>query len=1061
MDGGKFQSQAAAADPRDGLINFSNYSDEQLKDLADTIDQARFPANHRNVLAEMGRRASAVTPESLGGNRLAGRYTRNDGLRGWLQAKAARCPVYGAGTIERLGGEVILNGWQRTWLGTPIQGQVAFSLERIRNVARDRHVVALEIKSKFLPARRIEFKAEDVAAAAHLVAELPDHTTPGFPGQWARVREFNTQLRSVEKPLAVVPALVAVNCLVFLVMWIVQRTAIFDPQTLISSGGNFGPLTVNGQWWRLISATFLHANPMHLIVNMWALWNVGRLCERLFGRITFALLYICCAGIASITSTVWNPALVSVGASGAIFGVLGAFLAFYLKPGNRVPAAIARRHWLSASAFTLFNLISGALQPGVDNAAHVGGLIAGFVLGWILGTPLEVQARSRLPLARSFEAAAFVVLSMAMAIWQVKGIGSELTANERYLQRHGAYLAGETKNLRLWNELATSAAGGTMSDEELANRFERDIVPFWKAEHAQIDKENLTLKGAERPFALLVADFVRIRFEWAQEIVDGIKKQDPDVIAKARNYNQQDMVARARLERVNIRSQMDHRPRALVNTRIVTKVRNALTGYRWQCVRAPAVWAPVPMAADNPKDGPSERFRVGCLAQQLFMTADYAELDELMLRYSRSLGDLPDGSSRYQGLIAGLDHLFEYGGIDGPTLLGRTSDWRRAVKNSQRADLAEALILEASAWSARGHGGTNSVSAQAWQIFAYRTEMAAAALDDIKARNMADAAWYSESLGVALNKSQDTQTIRNIFNEGFSRFPAYRPIERQMLRALMPRWGGSYDKVEQFIRELESKVDSSMSAGRYAELYSEYSDLEGDDVNIFTDANALWTHMRAGYAQLIKRYPASDVILNEFAAFACRADDGYEFEALRASLDKRLSSVAWSTSQSLHACDAKFAQQTAMAKQREADRQKMLSPAPVLSLGGVRLGMTSEELLAAKGRPLDKQDKSWTYNASNSTRAGVLTVAFSTPANADGKVVAISYTGDEASAPRELPYLNGMSEDSLRDQYGNLIGMGSPSQDVTSLKYRNGVYADTRNGKVFRYGIYAVQLPRD
>jgi hypothetical protein len=88
-------------------------------------------------------------------------------------------------------------------------------------------------------------------------------------------------------------------------------------------------------------------------------------------------------------------------------------------------------------------------------------------------------------------------------------------------------------------------------------------------------------------------------------------------------------------------------------------------------------------------------------------------------------------------------------------------------------------------------------------------------------------------------------------------------------------------------------------------------------------------------------------------------------------------------------------------------------------------------------------------------------VAFSTPANADGKVVAISYTGDEASAPRELPYLNGMSEDSLRDQYGNLIGMGSPSQDVTSLKYRNGVYVDTRNGKVFRYGIYAVQLPRD
>ena len=91
---------------------------------------------------------------------------------------------------------------------------------------------------------------------------------------------------------------------------------------------------------------------------------------------------------------------------------------------------------------------------------------------------------------------------------------------------------------------------------------------------------------------------------------------------------------------------------------------------------------------------------------------------------------------------------------------------------------------------------------------------------------------------------------------------------------------------------------------------------------------------------------------------------------------------------------------------------------------------------------------------------GVLTALFAVPTNdPSGKMVAIEYIGDQDSAPRDLPYLNSFSRDDLRDRFGNLIGMGSPSEDVTSLRYRNGVYAETRNGRVFRYGIYVVQLP--
>lgn len=78
----------------------------------------------------------------------------------------------------------------------------------------------------------------------------------------------------------------------------------------------------------------------------------------------------------------------------------------------------------------------------------------------------------------------------------------------------------------------------------------------------------------------------------------------------------------------------------------------------------------------------------------------------------------------------------------------------------------------------------------------------------------------------------------------------------------------------------------------------------------------------------------------------------------------------------------------------------------------------------------------------------------------DPTIVSIEFTGDEVSAPSEVPYLNGLTEDDLKERFGYLVGMGSPEKDVVTLRFKNGVYADTRDGKVFRYGIYAARRPR-
>jgi membrane associated rhomboid family serine protease len=1040
--------------PRDGAIDFSGYTDSQLHDLRYTLDGERFPDNFRNLLIEINRRSTSAMAADPEISAFPGRFTRRDGLRGWIEAVANRSPVYGTGSIEITRGNLALNGWQRTWLGAPFQTQVTFPKDAVRNVMREDCSVRFELKRSHRPVKRLAFRAESAGTAAQVEGQLPTVATPGFERRSTEIRDFNVRLSAIARPLIITPAILTANVLVFVVMCVATRRITgFTPPEILNWGANLGPLTVNGQWWRLLTATFVHLSLAHLLLNMWALWNIGRLCERIFGRLTFSFLYFASGLVASLSSIVWNPDLSSAGASGAIFGILGAFIAFYLNPLNRVPAMIARRHWVSTCAFAAFNLINGALHPGIDNAAHVGGLLAGFALGWILARPLEIEGRRPLSTKQRALALSLLVAATAAAILQVKGIGSELTAPEQYYRSHTALVRGEADNLRLWNELAAKAAAGTISDSELAGRFEHDIVPFWRAAHVQLDEENKAVKDPLRSYALLVADFVRIRHEWAQELVQALRQGDSAGMAAAAELMLKSTAAQARLERVEIRARMDHRPRALANNPAVAALRRLLIGYHRACIEPPLIYGRIPTPSDNTEDGPAARHAIGCRAQQLFMSEDYRELDSLMNRYAGTLADLPDGSSRYEGLVGGLNDLFTGGGLDALQLLGRTSDWRRSVKNSTRSDVVEAMIFETSAWSVRGTGDAKSVSAQQWALFSYRTQMAAAALADTAASARSDPLWYQLSLNIGLDQGLDADHLRSIFDEGNARFPQYRPLERRMMRILMPRWLGSYEKEDDFISAVYPKAVPDRGFERYAELYSEYSDLEGDDVDLFSDTDASWSNMRSGYAGLMKRYPGSDFVLNRFANLACRAGDADEYLALRDSLVRRYSSVAWSDKYSVEACNQQFLKSTPARAATTISRRS----GHIRALGGLQLGETAQQVLTAKGAPIFRQQKSWTFNTVDSAHNGVVTATFSAaPDDPEAKVVAVEFIGDEKSAPPELPYLNGLSEDDLRDEFGYLVAMGSPTTDTTTLQYKNGVYAQTRNGKVFRYGIYAV-----
>jgi membrane associated rhomboid family serine protease/Tfp pilus assembly protein PilF len=207
-------------------------------------------------------------------------------------------------------------------------------------------------------------------------------------------------LRSQSTSMVVTQAIFGINVAVFLGMMLAGVSMLDNPagQDLVHWGANFGPLTVSGQWWRLLTCVFIHGGLLHIAANMWCLWNLGRLAESLYGHWTFAVVYLISGLSASLTSLAWNPAVLSVGASGAIFGIAGALIASYYLGEFSLPRAAIAGTLRSLLIFAGYSLIFGAVGSRTDNAAHVGGLVMGLILGALIAkvAPLQDQFLPRI-----------------------------------------------------------------------------------------------------------------------------------------------------------------------------------------------------------------------------------------------------------------------------------------------------------------------------------------------------------------------------------------------------------------------------------------------------------------------------------------------------------------------------------------------------------------------------------------------------------------------------------------------------------------------------------------
>lgn len=156
-----------------------------------------------------------------------------------------------------------------------------------------------------------------------------------------------------------------------------------NSQTLLKYGANLDVLVKNGEYYRLFTCIFLHIGIMHLLCNMYSLYIIGREVENLFGKIKYIIIFILSGIFGSIMSLSFTHNTISAGASGAIFGLLGALLYFGMHYRTYLGEAIKR----SIIPIIVVNLIIGFFAEGIDLAAHIGGLVGGVLVAMMVGVP--------------------------------------------------------------------------------------------------------------------------------------------------------------------------------------------------------------------------------------------------------------------------------------------------------------------------------------------------------------------------------------------------------------------------------------------------------------------------------------------------------------------------------------------------------------------------------------------------------------------------------------------------------------------------------------------------
>jgi rhomboid protease GluP len=317
------------------------------------------------------------------------------------------------------------------------------------------------------------------------------------------------------------PALVGANLVIFVFMLLGQGS-FSDRDTLLAWGGSFGPRTTNGEWWRLFSSAFVHAGMLHVAATIAGMLRVGFIVERLVGASSLATTYVAAAILASLASLAGHPVAIHAGASGAVFGIYGLFIATYAwglirRSELTIPTPVLRYIAPGATAFLLYTFIT----EGIVTPAMIAGLTVGLACGFVLAGRIGDQKPPVRRILATMSTTAGIVVLLAVPLRGVADVTSEI-----------AYaVAVEARTAHEYNDDVSRFKKGRLSSDELIAHIDT-IAP-------QVDAVTIRLESLENvpPEQQWIVDrakeYARLRLDSWRVRAEALRKSDMRMLQKA------------------------------------------------------------------------------------------------------------------------------------------------------------------------------------------------------------------------------------------------------------------------------------------------------------------------------------------------------------------------------------------------------------------------------------------------------------------------------------------------------------------------------------------------
>ena len=310
----------------------------------------------------------------------------------------------------------------------------------------------------------------------------------------------------------------------------VQTGQVWDQPAddLLRLGGAYGPAVASGELWRLASAIFLHGGLLHLAFNALALFDLGRTVERRVGPTATLLIFLLTGMAGFAASVVWHEEHVSIGASGGIFGLLGVWAVLAWRRSAPVDARQALQRGLVLLVLVSIAIGAGFLMPGVDHAAHVGGLGAGLLLslGALAPTPPRPN-RLFAPIRLTLAGALCMVLSFTL----ISRLPSELAVSYRESVAFHETYADFAQADRLINQqlmhLGEESRQGRLTDAQALSLLENVLLPALQIEVNRWTDRRFTSPRQENQRAQW-EHYARLRRDAVESIRDAARGADPN-----------------------------------------------------------------------------------------------------------------------------------------------------------------------------------------------------------------------------------------------------------------------------------------------------------------------------------------------------------------------------------------------------------------------------------------------------------------------------------------------------------------------------------------------------